>query len=153
MLIVMKTYSTDQYNDADYDTAIFKMEDVEAKLIAQRWNVYKLNKNSDPHLAEMAFNVMHCSEVSCEFYPSTIWDGADGETDAMPKNIRDDLEKQHWSAVDSLSPDIGPRDAHAPAYLFLMFCDQGFFWRTSPQDSHLHIDTEVLPYDLLSRVL
>lgn len=151
MIIVMKTWCADNYNEANYDFAIFKLEVVEAKMLSQRFNLYKINQDSDQDLAEMAFNVQHCDELSCEFYPCEIWERDD--KDVMPASIKEDIEKQGWSIVEELDPDITPRHAHAPDNLFLMLSKEGFSWKTCPPGMSLHVESEVLPFDIVARVL
>lgn len=150
MLIVMETWSTDEHDKGEYDCAIFKMESYEAKLIAQRLNLYKVMKDSDPELRSMSFRA-HGTDLECEFFPGTIW--LKGKEDLMSAELEQELDKQGWSMVESLDPDINPKYAHAPNDIYFVVEDEGFYWRTYPPDTSIQIETQLLPRDILSRVL
>ncbi len=146
MLIVMETWSTDEHSKEEYDYAIFKMESNEAKLIAQKLNLYKVMRDSDSELRSMSFRA-HGTDLEPEFYASSIWNGN------MPDDIETALDKEGWASVERLDPDITPRAAHASNGIYLVIEDEGFYWRTYPPDSMIQIETQLLPREILSRVL
>lgn len=156
MIIVMKTHSPDSTHNSNYDYAIFKMEAIEARLLMQKFNVFKLNKASDPILTDMLFNVRDCSELTCEFYSCDIWDDDENDRDIMPTKVREDLDKQGWSIIDSihdLKKDITPRGALSPELIFLNIYTLGWFWRARPRAGSPHVETQLLPFELLQQVL
>lgn len=150
MLIVMETFSTDEYTKEEYDYAIFKMEAYEAGLIAQKMNMYKFIKDSDPDLRAMSFKA-YDNDLECEFFSSEIW--MRDKENIMSKEIEKGLDKDGWVTTERIDPDITPRYAQAPNGIYLVLEDDGFFWRAYPQNSLIQIETQSLPREVLSRVL
>lgn len=149
MLIVMHTYNTDEH-DEQYDFAVYKMEEHEAKILTRHFNLFKVNHDSMSELCEMVF----CAEdeTLCEFFPAGIWDK--DEMSTMPEQVEKDLDKQGWAIIpDDYEREFTPKDAHSPDKTFVVFCPEGVFWRAYPQESTLVVESQVLPREILSRVL
>lgn len=150
MLLVMDTINSSEDDGAQYDYAICMLEDRAAKVLAGYVALFNFMKKSQPELLEMMFKD---TDVECDFYPRTIFDNEDG-IEQLPSSIEEELDDKGWGILPSdYVPNFGPKDAHIPAESFIVICNGGFFWRTWPQDSTLEIDTNVVPVEILSRVI
>jgi hypothetical protein len=150
MLVVMRTFGSDEFCNDRYDYAVYKLETQEAKIISRHFNLFKVMLDSQGELVEMVYSA--ADETACEFYPCEIWDK--DELDVMPQKLREELDKKEWGILpEEFEREFTPKDAFNPVSLFLVIGPNGFYWRAFPRESGLTIETQVLPRDLLAQVL
>lgn len=147
MLILMHTFPQVEYDESEYDYAIVKIEEAEAKLISTYYQLFDITKDEVPELLEL---VLKDNNVVCEFYPS---DGNLYEKVVAPE-LAATLDMQGWVTIpDDTALPVSSRDAHVPSHCYLIIQDNGFYWQATPQDSLHRIDTESLPIELLAQII
>lgn len=149
MLVTTKTFSSDEYTNAEYDFMVVKIEEFEARILSGYLNLFDMSKRMNPTLLEMAFSV---EDVEAEFFPCTIWEVDD--SDVMPDELQEKLDDDNWAIIpEKMELPFTPRDAHLPEDVYLIVNEHGFFWRAHPYEGSLQIDSELLPRSILSQVI
>lgn len=149
MLLLLNVQSSDPYATADYDYAVVKIEEPEAKKLITYLKMFDANRAIVPELEQMTFEE---AGVECEFYPWDIWDHDD--KDVMPVEFRKAMEDKGYFVIpDDYSLPFTPKDAHAPDKTYLQVSEDGFWWHSWPQMMDFSVDTETVPREILSQVL
>lgn len=144
MLILMKTYSTSEYEKEDYDLAIADIGESDAKYLATLMNGFKEAREKSPDLIFSHFK----ATVRAAFFRESLFEG--DELD----ELLDDMEDNGWIEIPKdIELPFEESDAQDPELLHLLLTDEGFAWRAFPEGSDVTIDTETVPYSVLSQLI
>jgi hypothetical protein len=147
MLILMSTSSSDEHINENYDYAIVKIEDSEARRLAEIIKHYESAKQTDATLMLMTYSAV---DIECEFY--TFSDDPENDIKRFPDGAQKVLND--GSGYFVLPDDfVVPEISLDPQYLLAIVGEDGFWWQAFPGASYITIDTATLPKHLLSQIL
>jgi hypothetical protein len=163
MRIVMKTYSTDENFNADADYAYVEITAEMAKVIAGRFSLFDAAKRSNPDLIEMQYT-SSLDEVGFYLWGAFNDTNDDGDNEFLPgEEAESHYEDNGWCEVpeDSklnkliLKPSSPFDDEFMIDVESVYMCIgvQGVNWEGYPGHSSIRLQTEVLPREILRRVM
>lgn len=146
MLILMKTYSSSEHDNDDYDLALADIRESDAKILATLLNCFKAAKENCPEFIYGHYKAV----VPCTFFSEDDLDANDPGLD----DVLDDVENIGWSVIPKdVDLPVEMESAHEPELLHLLMTSEGFAWRAFPEGSDLSIDTESVPASVLSQLI
>ena len=146
---LLRTSSSSEHHNDEYDYAIVDLDEQAAKVIAGYLNLFKLTSKGHPHLLDMIFD-----ERNCTFYAGMYLESAEtGLIRGFTQAQQDKFEDMSWIQLpdDHELPDLD--SSQDPDYVALIVNEHGFFWRAYPSFSDVTIETYLMGNDVLARLL
>jgi hypothetical protein len=157
MRIVMKTFSTDEHCNGGADYAYVKLTPELAKVIAARFKIFDAAKEGDPEAIEMGFKV---ELEQCSFLGWLAFN--DDAKGFLPgSDVENHYDEDGWCEIPEDSEFKGDlsRDSFEEVFgikqewTYMTIGVLGVNWETYPMNSSIRVQTEVLPRELIQRLI
>lgn len=152
MLVILRTFSSSEYDNAGYDYGVILIEDSDAKILSAMARMFDDGKRLATSLLSMMFE----AEIECDFFPSLILEDDQGNLcEGIPKQVFDEVQDKGWAIFpDDFHAEFSPgKDAKSPETVYLLVNEIGFYWEAFPMGSDLTIETCQLPREVLSQII
>lgn len=142
MLILMRTFSTDEYGNGGFDFGAVDLDDKKARTLMAYVKQFEVLKAENPLLTEITFRD---DEVQCSFFPD----------DALrSEELLEKLDEESWLELeDQDRSKLKIKDVQDPEATFLIVTADGAYWHTEPRDVGFTIDTHVIDLSILRKIL
>jgi len=149
MRIVLRTFSSDENYNSDLEYAYVLMTPGLAKVLAGRHNLLLAGQTSNPDLVEVHFR---SGDDEVEFYSWLAFnDDANG---FLPgKEAEKTFEEQGWTEIPEDSSFQGDLYKDSFDETYTICNEQGFYWETYLKHAGTRIQTEVLPREVLAKLI
>lgn len=157
MRIVTRTSSSDEHDNGDVETAYILLDEALAKVIAGRLNLFDANKKSHPGLVEMHFL---SDTTECGFFGYLAFH--DYEKGFLPgEEVEKKLDDNGWAEIPDDNPFKGDlsRDSFDEVFavpdegVYMITCERGVYWEAHLKYTSIRVFSELLPREVLSRVI
>lgn len=152
MLVILRTFSSSEYDNNEYDYGVILLEESDARILSAMAKLFDEGKKAASSLLNMTFE----AEVECDFFSNSILEDDEGNLhEGVPQKVFDDVQEKGWAIFpDDFHAEFSPgKDGKSPEAVYLIVHEGGFSWEAYPMGSDLTIETHHMPREVLAQLV
>jgi hypothetical protein len=149
LLLLLRTFSSDEHWNADFDYALVDLNAEGARAIADKAALVRTLKATNADIVEVTFD-----DALCTFYKGGAFWNDDCDLD-LDEAAREHFDDFGWCILpDDHRPDDSVLEAHEARVdgVYLVIGANHVHWHATPRHASINIDSEALETRVISKL-